>query len=57
MYNFAVACKKGLSQRELEKLSSVSASHYQNGKKDVNAKIDTIMIILLALMGKLSISF
>lgn len=53
-----LARKKGLSQRELEKISGVSQPVIARMEKgDVNAKIDTIMKILIALGGELTISF
>ena len=58
MHDLAVARKKkGLSQRDLEKLSGVSQPVTRMEKGDVNAKIDTIMKILIALGGELTISF
>ena len=50
--------KKGLSQRDLEKLCGVSQPVIARMEKgDVNGKIDTIMKILIALGGELTISF
>jgi len=50
--------KKGLSQRELEKISGVSQPVIARMEKgDVNAKIDTILKILIALGGELSVTF
>lgn len=59
MHDLAVARKKkGLSQRDLEKLSGVSQPVIARMEKgDVNTKIDTIMKILIALGGELTISF
>lgn len=49
--------KKGLSQRELEKISGVSQPVIARMEKGDNAKIDTIMKILIALGGELSVTF
>lgn len=50
--------KKGLSQRELEKISGVSQPVIARMEKgDINAKIDTIMKIIIALGGELSVTF
>ena len=59
MHDLAAARKKkGLSQRDLEKLCGVSQPVIARMEKgDVNAKIDTIMKILIALGGELTISF
>jgi len=48
---------KGLSQRELEKISGVSQPVIARMEKGDNAKIDTIMKILIALGGELSVTF
>lgn len=48
---------KGLSQRELEKISGVSQTVIARMEKGDNAKIDTIMKILIALGGELSVTF
>jgi len=48
---------KGLSQRELEKISGVSQPVIARMEKGDNAKIDTIMKILIALGGELSVIF
>ena len=49
--------KKGLSQRELEKISGVSQPVIARMEKGDNAKIDTIMKILITLGGELSVTF